>query len=236
MTSIKTAVVLAGGIGSRLCPVTLEIPKALIPIKGKALLWHVIEKVKQAGVETIFISLGHMSDSIIKYCSEQSFGVDIKYIVEKERLGTGGWLKLISDSDREKYFSDNFIVVNGDNLFDLDWDKMENFSGDICIALTKVNDVSAFGVADFDGKHIHKFVEKPSVHDAPSNLVNSGYYIFTPKVFDYVPSENRFMLERDVFPKVAESGKLSGYKDNSQWFDTGTFERWESVIKNWKRS
>ena len=235
---VKTAVILAGGEGTRLRPLTYEIPKPLIPIRGRPLIEHVIEKLKEADVETIFISVGYMSDKIKDYFSDRTLGVNIKYIIEEEPFGTGGFLNLISRDDKRKYFSKDFIVVNGDNLFDLCWKKMfvlhNKEKAYVTISLTRVNDVTSCGVVLMDGNKIIDFVEKPSKEYVSSNMISAGYYIFSPKVFSIIPEEKKFMLEKDVFPKLAKENKLAGYYDEGQWFDTGTFERWEKAIKGWK--
>lgn len=231
---MKTAVILAGGLGSRLRPVTFEIPKILIPIKGITLLEHVINKLKEAKVKTIFLSIGYMNEKIQDYVNSLNLDLEIHYIIENEPLGTAGWINLITNEQKEKYFSDKFIVLNGDNLFDLDWDKFEtNFKGICTIALTSVSNVSEYGVAKLNDDKIEKFIEKPKKEDAPSNKINSGYYIFSPKLFDLSFDKKKIMFETDVFPELASKGELYYYCDNSKWFDTGTFERWEDVINNW---
>ena len=222
------AVILAGGLGTRLRPLTLEIPKALIPIRGKSLTERVIEKLKEANVDKVYLSIGYMSEKIIEYFKDK----DVEFLVESEPLGTGGWMHLIPK------INEDFIVVNGDNLFEVNWDEMikkhkEN-NALITIALTEVEDVSAYGAVELNGDKIKRFVEKPKKGEEPSNLINSGYYIFSSKVFDKIPKEKKFMLEKDLFPLIAKEGKLIGYKDKGQWFDTGTFERWDEVIKKWR--
>ncbi len=234
---MKTAVILAGGAGTRLRPLTLEIPKPLIPVKGITLTEQAINKIKEAGIKKIYLSIGYMADKIMDYFDNKSLGIKIEYLLEKEPLGTGGWLKLLTKDQIKTDFNEDFIVINGDNLFDLDWDNMlithKKNDSIITIALTTVEDVTTSGVVELDGNKIKKFVEKPKKEDAPSNYINSGYYIFSSKIFELIPNENKFMLERNIFPKIASLNKLTGYYDDSKWFDTGTFERWENVINNW---
>ncbi len=235
---IKTAVVIAGGLGTRLRPVTLTTPKALIPIHERTLIEHVIMKVLEAGVERVYVSIGYMADKIKAYLSNTMLDFDKVFIVEENPLGTGGWLNLLSDEQKSRDFSEDFIVVNGDNLFDLNWSNLlkvhhENDSV-ITIGLTSVDNVEDYGVVDLDGNKIKKFVEKPSRSDAPSNFINSGYYVFSPKVFDFVKFSGKFMLESDLFPRVAKEGLLHGYVDDAQWFDTGTKENWREAEENWR--
>ena len=101
------------------------------------------------------------------------------------------------------------------------------------IALTTVEDPSQYGVANLKGNRIQAFVEKPRREEAPSNLINAGFYILEPEVIDYIP-EGFTMIEKDVFPKLAKEGKLFGYPFDGQWFDTGTMERYELALKKWK--
>jgi|FLOH01.1.fsa_nt_gi NDP-sugar pyrophosphorylase family protein len=236
--SFKTAIVLAGGPGERLRPVTLEIPKPLIPVRGITLTEHNIHKLKEAGVKKIYLSIGYMADKIIDYFKEKDFDVEIDFLVETEPLGTGGCLKLLSKEQLTQDFSEDFIVINGDNLFDLDWNKMLSLhkkeDAIATLSLTEVEDVRTRGVVELEKNKIISFVEKPNPDEAPTNFVSAGYYIFSPKIFNYLPENKRFMLEKEVFPQLANKKLLAGYYDDSIWFDTGTFERWDRVIKYWR--
>jgi mannose-1-phosphate guanylyltransferase len=234
ITFMMKAVILAGGLGTRLRPVTYEIPKPLIPIRGKTLTEHNIDCLKDAGVDEIYLAIGYMAEKIQKHFGDgRGFGLTIHYIIEKEQLGTGGWMHLIPRIE------DDFFVVNGDNLLNMDLNELMKFhrthNAAATIALTKVEDVRAFGIARLDGEKIIGFVEKPKPEDAPSNYANSGFYVFSPKVFNHIPKAEKFMLEMDLFPMLARDGQLYGLKTDCQWFDTGTFERWEKVIMEWKK-
>jgi mannose-1-phosphate guanylyltransferase len=235
---MKTAVILAGGIGTRLRPVTYEIPKPLIPVQGRTLTEHVLDIFKENGIKTVYLSIGYMSDKIVAYFGDgKKFRLKIKYVLEKKALGTGGWMNLVEKGSDD--FSEDFIVVNGDNLFDVDFKEMyknhKNNNAAITIALTTVDDPSQFGVARLDKDKIVEFVEKPKKEDAPSNFINGGYYIFSPEAFKLMPKKEEFMLEKDLFPQAAKKGRLFAFKSSAQWFDTGTFERWERVIMDWRK-
>ncbi len=235
---IRTAVILAGGLGTRLRPVTYEIPKPLIPIQGKTLTEHVIGNLKMAGVKKVYLSIGYKSEQIIAYFKDKDLGVELDYIVETEPLGTGGWMHMLTPAQK-KDFEEDFIVVNGDDLFEIDWDKMhaqhKSTKALITIALVEIEDVTKFGVAEFEGRRIKRFVEKPLPENAPSHYVSGGQYIFSKKVFLEIPPEKRFMNERELFPKVAEKGRLYAYTDDTNWMTTNSFEQWEYAINNWKR-
>ena len=235
---MKTAIILAGGLGTRLRPLTLETPKPLILIRDKTLIEHNIEKLKEAEVKKIYLSIGYLAEKIIDYFKDKDLGVKIEFLVETQPLGTGGCMHLLTDEQRKKDFSSDFIVINGDNLFDLDWKTMKQKHTEnnavVTIALTETEDVSSAGVVKLFGDLIEQFVEKPTKEEAPSNFISSGYYIFSPKVFEFLPDEQKFMFEKELFPILAQKGLLVGYHDRGQWFDTGTFERWEGVKKKWR--
>ncbi|MBI4738035.1 nucleotidyltransferase family protein [Candidatus Woesearchaeota archaeon] len=217
---LQCAVILAGGLGTRLYPVTLEIPKPLIPVQGRTLTEHILDLLKEAGVRRVYLSIGYRAKQVMDYFGDGSrFGVDMRYIVEDTPLGTGGWMNMIDCAHPDLEHCSNAALIT--------------------IALSEVDDPSAFGVARLEGNRIVEFVEKPPRELAPSRFISSGYYIFSPEVFSMIPSlippAGSFMLEKQVFPNVAKQGRLFGYPSRAQWFDTGTFERWEKVIKEWRK-
>ena len=158
--------------------------------------------------------------------------MSISYIDEDKPMGTAGPIRLA-----KQFLTETFIACNADELKDIDLADMyishkEN-KGAATVALTSVDDPSSYGVAKLQGNRILEFVEKPKKEKAPSNLINAGLYIMEPEVIDYIPL-GYAMLEKDVFPKLASEGKLFGYPFSGQWFDTGTLERYERAIKEWK--
>ena len=227
------AVILAGGKGTRLRPLTYKIPKALLPINGKTLTEHIFDLLKRHRITEIFISIGYLSGQIKNHFKDgREFGVDITYLEENEPLGTAGPLILAKDN-----LNESFLVSNGDELKDIDRDEMhkqhKQNNALVTIALTEVKDPSQYGVAKLEGKKILEFVEKPKKKEAPSNLINSGLYIIEPEVIDMIP-EGFVMLEKTIFPKLAEQGRLFGYPFFGQWFDTGNMERYNNALKEWK--
>ena len=229
----KKVVILAGGKGTRLRPLTYEVPKALLPIHGKTLTEHLFDLFKKYEIKDMLISVGYLKEKIMEYVADGvRFGVDVGYIEEDKPLGTAGPVKLA----RHK-LNDTFIVTNGDELKDIDLEEMYKLHKEnnalVTIALTTVGDPSEYGVARLAGSKILEFVEKPKKGKAPSNLINSGLYIVEPEVIDMIP-DGKSMFEKDVFPKLAEKGKLFGYPFSGQWFDTGNMERYEKAIKEWK--
>ena len=229
----KKALILAGGKGTRLRPITYEIPKALIPIHGKTLTEHLFDLFKKYNIHDIILAVGHMKNKIKEYFGDGTrFGIKITYIEEDEPLGTAGPVRLA-----RALLNETFIVSNGDELKNINIEEMyechKNNHALATIALTTVSDPTQYGVARLSGSKILEFVEKPSKADAPSNLINSGFYILEPEVISYI-GKGFQMSEKDVFPKLAKEGRLFGYPFSGQWFDTGNIQRYEKAIKEWK--
>lgn len=231
----RLALVLAGGKGTRLKPITEEIPKPMMPVHGKPILQHTLDLFKKYGITKILIAIGYKGDQIREYFGDGTrFGVEITYIEEKEPLGTAGCLRLA-----QPYIKETFVMCNGDELKEIDLADLYLFHKDneavATIALTTVEDPSAFGVVDMKGNKIMKFVEKPKKEEAPSNLINSGLYIIEPEVLRFMPeNQEKVSIEKDVFPKIAQAERLFGYPFSGQWFTTDTLERYEKAINEWK--
>ena len=231
--SPKKAIILAGGKGTRLRPITYEIPKALIPVHNKTLTEHLFDLFKRHGINDVIMSIGHLGEKIKQQYGDGSrYGIRLSYVEEKKPLGTGGPLRLA-----RKLLKESFIVTNGDELKDIDLNAMFRFHtrnrASATIALTTVSDPSQYGVARLEGGRILEFVEKPAKGKAPSRLINSGLYILEPEVIDMV-KPGFCMLEKDVFPELARQGRLFGFPFSGQWFDTGNMERYERALKEWK--
>src|SRR3989344_2407708 len=218
------AVILAGGPGTRLRPLTLHTPKALVDIQGKTMTEHLFDLFKRHGITEVVMTVGYLKEKIKKYYGDGSkFGMKISYVDEDKPLGTAGALRMI-----KHLLNESFIVTNGDELKDIDLNKMlehhkkEKAVG--TIALTEVEDPSIYGVARLEGNKIKEFVEQPKKEEAPSNLINSGCYVLEPDIINRIP-EGFAMFEKDIFPFLAREGKLVGFPFDGQWFDTGNYER-----------
>ncbi|MBL7054999.1 NTP transferase domain-containing protein [Candidatus Woesearchaeota archaeon] len=227
------AVLLVGGKGTRLRPLTYKLPKALLDVQGKTLVEHLLDLFKKYGIRDIILCVGHMRDKIKEYLGDGSkFGVNINYIEEENPLGTAGPLKLA-----KKYLNSSFIASNGDELKDINIPRMfrlhKRKNALATIALTSVSDPTQYGVARLDGTRILEFIEKPKLKEAPSNLINAGFYILEPEVIDLIP-DGFSMLEKDVFPQLAKKGRLRGFLFHGQWFDIGNLERYEKAKKKWE--
>ncbi len=230
------ALILAGGKGTRLRPLTLKTPKALIDVQGKTLTEWLFELFKKYGIRDAILSVGYLAEQIRDFYTDGSkFGMNLEYVEENpdKPLGTGGPLRLAKDM-----LTESFIVSNGDELKCINIPRMfrlhKRKKALVTIALTSVDDPSQYGVARLDGSRIIEFVEKPKKEDAPSNLINSGFYIIEPEVIDMIPSGKFCMLEKDVFPRLASEGRLRGFPFSGQWMDTGDYSRLERARKSWK--
>ncbi len=229
----EKALLLVGGKGTRLRPLTYKTPKGMLEVNGKTVIEHLFDMLTKYGIRDIILSVGYLKEKIMDYFGDGSkFGVNIAYIEEEEPLGTAGPLKLA-----RPYINSSFIVMNGDELKDINIPRMYRLhrrkGASATVALKTVADPTAYGVAKLEGTRILQFVEKPKLEDAPSNLINAGFYILEPRVIDMIP-DGYAMLEKDVFPELAKKGMLRGFPFEGQWFDIGTMERLEKAQKLWK--
>jgi len=220
------AIIVAGGLGTRLRPLTDKKPKPFLPVKGKPMLEYAIENLQKYGISDIILAICYHADQIMAYFK------GLKYSVEKEPLGTGGAIKQAAEGINE-----DFLVVWGDNLMDIDYREMIDLHNRnnalVTMALTPREDVEHFGVAKLEGERILEFIEKPSRKDAPSNLINAGAFVVNPKVLEVLP-EGKSSIERDCFEKITSEGKVYGYIHKGQWFPTDTIEKYELAKKEWK--
>lgn len=230
MNRPEQAFILAGGKGIKLRPITYEIPKAMIPIKGKPILEYIIELLRKYDVRNIIISIGHLGEKIKNYFGDGSkFGVKITYSEENEPLGTAGALMPVKE-----LLNDTFIMLNGDILVDIDLKEMYEFHKDhigmATIALTSTNNPSSFGVAAMSGNKIVRFMEKPRIPE--SNLINAGVYILEPELLNFVREGQS--IEKDAFPHIAKAGKLFGYPFVGQWIEIEDIKSYERAINEWQ--
>jgi len=217
------ALVLAGGFGTRLRPMSCSRPKMLFPLVNQPLIDYTLQNLAQGGVDTVVLSVYYMAESIVRYLGPTKFDMGILYSREQRPLGTAGPIK----KARDMLDNEPFIAMNGDVLTDLDINRLINFheekGGLATIALVQVPDPSRYGAVDMDRYgHIRRFVEKPEPGMAPSKLINAGIYVLEPEIFDYIPNKGRKVsIEREVFPRLAEEGKLFGFESHSFWMDIG---------------
>lgn len=230
----KKAVILVGGLGTRLRPVTYETPKPLLTVKKKPIVTHLIDLFRRHGVEKIALlaNIDHRPDfeQWQKSRPEDSEGVELFF--EDKPRGTFGGLKEL----RSWIGADDFFLSNGDELKDFDLGILRDFhsghNGVGTLALVAVDKPQEYGVPVMKDNCISEFLEKPA--NPPSNLVSAGFYLLNPGIFDFADFNQEFiMIEKDVFPKAAQAGRLFGLALDGRWFDCGTLERWEKAIKEW---
>ncbi len=232
---IKKAVILAGGLGTRLHPVTLEIPKPLIPVQGRPIINYLINLFLAHDVSEFIIAVNSNKIRYFDRWKKENYpSVNIEIMGETANLGTFGPLY----AARHSIGNESFYVSNGDELKSFDLGAMaafhKNTKSIATIATVEVDNPSDYGVVVFDGDtRILRFIEKPKV--PVSRYINSGLYIFEPTIFEYYPHNvaRYTMVETDLFPQLTEAGKLMAYPVQGQWFDCGTFGRWEKAIKEW---
>ncbi len=215
------ALILAGGLGTRLRPLTYGMPKPLVPLLGKPLVSHIIDPLP-AEVDTVILAVSYMRDALDAYFSTHDVGRKVILVNEEQPLGTGGAIKNVSH-----YLDDTFIAFNGDVVCSIDLNDMLRYhrshGGIGTMSLWQVEDPSAFGVVgrDMRGRITH-FQEKPAKGEAISNSINAGVYIFEREILDQIPS-GVVSMEREVFPRVLDRG-LYGYEFKGYWVDCGTRE------------
>lgn len=221
------AVVLVGGFGTRLRPLTLTRPKQMLPIVDRPMIEHVCERLASQGVTRAVLSLGYRPDVFVEaYPDGRCGGLELHYAVEDEPLDTAGAIRFAAVSAG---VSDTFVAVNGDVLTDVSLDGvLERHRSARALGtlhLTPVDDPSRYGVVpiDADGRVI-EFVEKPPPGTAPSKWINAGTYVLEPAVLDRIEAGRRVSIEREVFPALAGEGVLYAVEDDAYWIDTGTPE------------
>jgi mannose-1-phosphate guanylyltransferase len=218
------AVVLVGGFGTRLRPLTNDVPKPMLPVLHRPMIVHLVERLASAGVTDVVLALGFKPEPFQAAFPNGSHGdVRVHYAVEPEPLDTAG---AIGYAARAVGVDDTFIVANGDVIGDLRFDDLvaahRTFDAEATIHLTAVEDPSAFGVVELDATGaILRFVEKPAPGETTSNLINAGTYVFEPSVLDKIPPMERVSVERAVFPGLVEDGRLFGIATDDYWLDTG---------------
>jgi mannose-1-phosphate guanylyltransferase len=219
------AVVLVGGQGTRLRPLTYTTPKQMLPVAGRPMIERVLAQLSEHGIDEAVLSLGYRPDAFMAaYPDESCGGVHLVYAVEPEPLDTAG---AVAFAARHGGIDEQFVVVNGDVLTGMDLSALIAFHRDrgatATISLTTVDDPSRYGVVATDDRgRVVAFVEKPSAEEAPSNHINAGTYVLEPDVLDLIPSGRRVSIERETFPALVDKGTLYALVSDSDWVDAGT--------------
>ena len=233
-TSLK-ALILAGGLGTRLRPLSCTRPKALFPVLNKPLLQWIYERLSQSSITEAVLAVNQQTALHIKQQRIQKHGLTIKYSFDppKTPLGTGGPIK---KAEKLIGYKDPFLVINGDIFTDIDYLKIlrthKETKATATIALCEVKDPSRYGVAQMaNDNRIAKFIEKPQKNTAPTNLINAGVYALNPDVFKYIPEGRAVSMEREVFPQLVQERALYGHVTSGLWIDIGKPEEYLQANK-----
>jgi mannose-1-phosphate guanylyltransferase len=218
-----SAILLVGGMGTRLMPLTSKTPKPMLQVAGVPFTEHQIRKAAQAGISEIVLATSYKAELFEPYFGDgRKFGIKIKYAVEESALGTGGGIRnaasLLEDCDQVVIF--NGDVLSGHDLSAQIQSHINN-KADVTLYLTKVEDARAYGCVELlADNQVKSFLEK--MENPVSNMINAGCYIFNRKAIDQIPANQVVSVERDTFPSFLNSGvKVYGYLDNSYWLDIG---------------
>jgi mannose-1-phosphate guanylyltransferase len=221
---VPTAVVLVGGEGTRLRPLTERIPKPMLPLLGRPILAHTFEQVAAAGASRVILACGYRPTSIEAFFGGSYRGMELEYQVEPEPLGTAGGVGYAARGTRGP-----LLVLNGDSIRNVDLGALIAFHNErealATILLTAVEDPARYGLVrvDADGR-VRDFVEKPSPEQIDTNLINAGVYVLEPEVLELIPKGRPISIEREIFPILSARGVLYALPLPGYWLDVGTPE------------
>jgi mannose-1-phosphate guanylyltransferase/phosphomannomutase len=225
------AVVMAGGEGTRLRPLTSNQPKPMVPVVGKPCMEHIVELLRGHGINDVIVTVAFLPQAIRSYFGDgESLGVNIEYSVEESPLGTAGSVRLASEK-----LADTFVVISGDALTDVNLQKLVDFHREqgaaVTIGLKSVENPLEFGivVTDDEGR-IERFLEKPSWGQVFSDTINTGIYVLEPEVLRHVPTDRPYDFSKELFPLLLEMGRpLYGYVFEEYWQDVGNLEQFRQA-------
>jgi NDP-sugar pyrophosphorylase family protein len=229
----RTALILCGGLETRVRPSSFATPKPLLPIGYQPLLEYQVEYLKRYEFDRIILAIGFLQEQIVRYLDERKLGIRLRYSFEKEPLDTGGAIK-----NAESMISSDFLTLNGDVIFSgLDFDKLiyvhKKANSLATVVLAKSITPTRFGAVELDSENrLVSFVEKPRKQTTGEVWVNAGIYVISPRVLSKIPKGRRSSLELDVFPKLMRENAIYGYMHEGYWADVGTPEDYLNVQKD----
>lgn len=233
---VSKAMVMSAGMGSRLEPLTLSVPKPLIPVANKPVMDILFERLKSINITDVICNTYYLAEQIIERYSENNIGINFNYIKEETLSGTAGGLKKCQHFFKD---GDTFLVLSADGLTNADFEKgiqAHINSGAIAtIGIKQIpkDEVSHFGVVVTDEKgFIKEFQEKPSVEEAKSNYINTGIYIFNYEIFNYIPENTFYDFAKNVFPDLLKNSKINTFEISEYWTDIGTFGQYKQSTKD----
>ncbi|MDD2567110.1 MAG: sugar phosphate nucleotidyltransferase, partial [Thiovulaceae bacterium] len=226
------AVVMAGGFGTRIQPLTHSRPKPMLPIMNKPMMEHTIVMLRDLGIKEFIVLLYFKPDIIQDYFKDGSeWGINITYVLPDNDYGTAGAVKLA----QEHIGDENFIIISGDLVTDFDFQKLFDFhkkkKAKLSIGLTSVENPLEFGVVIVNKEHkIEKFLEKPSWGEVFSDTINTGIYILEPEILNYIPQNENYDFGKNLFPQLMHKGvTLMGCTLEGYWRDVGNPESYRDV-------
>lgn len=222
------AILLAGGLGTRLHPLTEEVPKPMVPVMGRPWLDRLVERLAAHGITEITLSLRHGKEVVLEHFRKPPSGIDIRFAMEPKPLGTGGAIRYAA----EQHPAETFLILNADIAQTFDISSFLQFhrerNAQVTIGLIEVEDPSAYGAVDLenDGR-VRRFIEKPRPGETESRLVNAGIYVFDPGVLSFIPEGREVSVERETFPALLAAGvRAYGCLCRGYWKDIGTRDRY----------
>lgn len=224
LSSPDEAVVLAGGLGTRLRVAVADRPKAMAQVAGRPFLEWILDQITDWGVRSVILSLGHMADGIIRYFGGRFGDIDMHYAVEREPLGTGGALR----NAMEFSISDNLLVLNGDSYCEIDgislWKHHLDSGAPVTMAVVPVSDCSRYGIVELeDCGDVRGFASRPECAVRPG-LINGGIYAFRRDQAISIPTGKRISLEDEIFPRLVGLGLRGWVAKEARFIDIGTPE------------
>lgn len=220
------ALILVGGEGTRLRPLTSTVPKPVVPLVDRPFIAYMLEWLKRHGVDDVIMSCGFLATSVRNVLGDGSaYGLRLRFVEEPEPLGTGGALKYA-----EQFLEDRFLMLNGDTLTDIDLTAQirqhEETGATGTLALVPVSDPSSYGLVRLnDDRTVKGFLEKPSPDQIDTNLISAGAYVLERSVLDLIPAGQNVSIEREVWPRLVDNG-LHGFVADAYWMDIGTPQRY----------
>jgi mannose-1-phosphate guanylyltransferase / phosphomannomutase len=224
-------VIMAGGKGTRLRPLTYHMPKPMVPLLQTPVMEYSIELLKKHGITEIAVTTGYLGEDIKQYFGDgSSWGVSLIYFDEISPLGTAGSVK-----NAEVFLDDTFVVISGDILTDFDLidgiDFHETKESTLTILMKEVNNPSEYGILTTNSEgRVSRFLEKPKCTEIFSDFINTGIYIVNPSIFSFIPQGECFDFSKDLFPLLLEQdGRVYGYLVNGYWSDIGTLPQYKQT-------
>lgn len=234
MAGIK-AMVLAAGKGTRLAPLTEEVPKPMAPVAGRPVIGHIFGLLQAVGVEEVHVNVCHLADAVLDHFGWGAWldGMTVDFTREEELSGTAGGVRRLASAAGS--FDGTFVVIMGDALTDVDLPEVVAFHKEkgalATLALMRVTDTTQYGVVALDpDDNILAFQEKPEPGLAISTLANTGIYVLEPEALEYIPEDTFYDFANDVFPRLLEAGeKIVGYEGDFYWSDIGNLEAYRAA-------